>query len=114
VLAAAKQPPVPAEPEPAPAVAPPPSTPAPAAEPAGTPGILHITVKGAWADVWVDGKMLGRVPPMHRYTLPAGEHVLELRNPGLKPLADTILITPGETLPYTRLLQPMTPPPSSP
>jgi serine/threonine-protein kinase len=80
--------------------------PEPAVEPPATTGILHVTVKGAWADVWVDGKMLGRVPPIHRYTLSVGEHELELRNPGLKSHSEKILISPGGTLPYTALFEP--------
>ena len=45
--------------------------------------------------------MLGRVPPLHRYTLPAGVHELELRNPGLPTHKDRIVIPPGGTLPFT-------------
>ncbi|HZH75386.1 MAG TPA: serine/threonine-protein kinase [Archangium sp.] len=93
-----------------PAVTPPP---APAVPPATT-GMLHVTVKGAWADVWVDGKMLGRVPPMHRYTLTVGEHQLELRNPGLKTRSEKILISPDGILPYTAMLDPVDRPPSPP
>ncbi|WP_169787170.1 serine/threonine-protein kinase [Hyalangium minutum] len=87
-----------------------PSEPALAEESPAATGILHISIKGAWADVWVDGKMLGRVPPLHRYTLSAGEHELELRSPGLPTHPDRIVIPPGGILPYTRQLQP--PPPS--
>jgi serine/threonine-protein kinase len=57
-------------------------------------------VKGAWADVWVDGQKLGRVPPMNRYPLTAGTHELELRNPALAPYRQTIVIPPDGTLPH--------------
>lgn len=105
--------PAPSAPAVATAARPPPSPSesAPAEEHPAATGTLHITVKGAWADVWVDGKMLGRVPPLHRYTLPAGEHELELRNPGLPTHTDRIVILPGGTLPYASQLQPLAPPP---
>jgi eukaryotic-like serine/threonine-protein kinase len=72
-----------------------------------TTGVLYLTVKGAWADVWVDGERLGRVPPLHRYVLPSGEHALELRNPGLKPHRQKLVIAPNETLTYTTQLEPV-------
>ncbi|WNG37213.1 protein kinase [Archangium violaceum] len=72
-----------------------------------TTGTLYLTVKGAWAHVWVDGEMLGRVPPLHRYVLTAGEHELELRNPGIKPHRQKIVISPNETLTYTTQLEPI-------
>jgi len=91
-----------------PRAATPPATPEASPPPAVTnaTGTLHLTVKGAWADVWVDGEMLGRVPPLHRYVLPAGEHVLELRNPGLGPHRTKLVISPGELVMYTTRLEP--------
>ena len=91
-----------------PRAASPPATPEASPPPAVTnaTGTLHLTVKGAWADVWVDGEMLGRVPPLHRYVLPAGEHVLELRNPGLGPHRTKLVISPGELVMYTTRLEP--------
>ncbi|MDY7229599.1 protein kinase domain-containing protein [Hyalangium rubrum] len=61
-------------------------------------GTLHVVVKGAWADVWVDGKKLGRVPPLHDYTLTEGEHELELRHPAFPHYRRTVVIPPGESL----------------
>jgi serine/threonine protein kinase len=90
---------------------PPALAPAPAPEPAQAPlattGTLHLTVKGAWADVWVDGQRLGRVPPLNRYLLPAGEHELELRNPGREPYRQRIAIPPNGTLSHTAHLEPL-------
>jgi serine/threonine-protein kinase len=68
-------------------------------------GTLHLTVKGAWADVWMDGQRLGRVPPVNRYLLPAGEHELELRNPAREPYRQKIVIPPNGTLSHTALLE---------
>ncbi|MFL5358800.1 protein kinase domain-containing protein [Archangium sp.] len=89
------------------AAAPPaPSEAAPPPVAASTTGTLQLIVKGAWADVWVDGEMLGRVPPLHSYVLPAGEHELELRNPGLAPHREKLVIPPGGLLTYTTRLEP--------
>ncbi|MFL5346514.1 MAG: protein kinase domain-containing protein [Hyalangium sp.] len=79
---------------------PPAASPEPAPQRTGT-GTLHIVVKGAWADVWVDGQRLGRVPPLHSYTLTAGSHELELRNPAFSPYRRTLDIPPGGTLAHT-------------
>jgi serine/threonine-protein kinase len=92
---------------PTPTVPPATSEAAPPPVATSTTGALYLTIKGAWADVWVDGVMLGRVPPLHRYVLPAGEHVLELRNPGLEPHRQTLVIAPNETLTYTTHLEPV-------
>jgi serine/threonine protein kinase len=96
---------------PAAAISKPIEPPAPAPEPAQAPlattGTLHLTVKGAWADVWVDGQRLGRVPPLNRYLLPAGEHELELRNPAREPYRQKIAIPPNGTLSHTAHLEPL-------
>jgi serine/threonine-protein kinase len=92
-VATAVRVPLPAAPEPAPA---------PEREPArNATGTLHLLVKGAWADVWIDGQKLGRVPPQNRYPLTAGEHSLELRNPNRAPYQQRIVIPANDTLPHT-------------
>ncbi|WP_281404349.1 serine/threonine-protein kinase [Pyxidicoccus fallax] len=94
--------PVAAQPSVATAAAPPPPTasPEPAPERAAA-GTLHLTVKGAWADVWVDDQLRGSVPPLHSYPLPAGEHVLELRNPAFPPYRRKVVIPPNGSLSHT-------------
>ena len=104
-LPAKKKPPRPVQ-QPAVAVAPAPAAPAPQAAPEREPthtatGTLHLLVKGAWADVWIDGQKLGRVPPQNRYPLTAGEHSLELRNPNRAPYRQRIVIPTHDTLPHT-------------
>lgn len=69
-------------------------------------GTLHIMVKGAWADVWIDGQKLGRVPPTHSYTLSSGAHEVELRNPGVAPYHQKLVIPPGGTLTHKADLSP--------
>ncbi|HLL00473.1 MAG TPA: protein kinase [Myxococcaceae bacterium] len=72
----------------------------PAVQPAAT-GTLYLVMRGSWADVWVDGQKLGRVPPRHSYTLASGEHELELRNPAFPAYRRTLVISPGGTLQHT-------------
>lgn len=77
--------------------------PEPAPQPTAT-GTLHLVMRGAWADVWVDGQKLGRVPPTHRYTLASGEHELELRNPAFADYRRTLVVPAGGTLRHTAAL----------
>lgn len=60
-------------------------------------GVLHLKVQGAWAEVYVDGHSLGRVPPQNSHLLPPGEHALELRNPAFEPYRQTVRITANAT-----------------
>ncbi len=69
-------------------------------------------MRGSWADVWVDGQKLGRVPPTHSYTLASGEHELELRNPAFADYRRTLVIPSGGTLRHTAALGTETPPPT--
>lgn len=87
-----------------PSSAPPePAPPEPAPPPAAT-GTLHLVMRGSWADVWVDGQKLGRVPPLHSYTLASGEHELELRNPAFAVYRRTLAIPANGTLMHTAAL----------
>jgi len=85
--------------------------PKPAPQPAAT-GTLHLVMRGSWADVWVDGQKLGRVPPIHSYTLASGEHELELRNPAFADYRRTLVIPAGGTLRHTAALGTEAPPPT--
>jgi hypothetical protein len=69
-------------------------------------------MRGSWADVWVDGQKLGRVPPIHSYTLTSGEHELELRNPAFAHYRRTLVIPAGGTLRHTAALGTEAPPPT--
>lgn len=95
-----------------PSSAPPePTPPEPAPQPAAT-GTLHLVMRGSWADVWVDGQKLGRVPPIHSYTLASGKHELELRNPAFADYRRTLVIPAGGTLRHTAALGTEAPPPT--
>jgi serine/threonine-protein kinase len=76
----------------------------PVAVPKGK-GTLHLIVKGGWADIYVDEKKRGRVPPMHTLELSAGRHKLELINPGLQPYRTFVTIPSGQTLEHEVSLQ---------
>jgi len=62
--------------------APPPTEPPAPAAP--TSAVLEV-VTFPWAEVYVDGKHLGRTPHLKRLELPPGKRKLRLVNPGLRP-----------------------------
>ncbi len=49
----------------------------------------------------MDGQKLGRVPPQNRYTLAAGEHDVELRNPNLPHYRQKLTVPGGGVLSHT-------------
>jgi serine/threonine-protein kinase len=63
-----------------------------------THGTLYLTVRGGWADVRVDGEVLGRTPTEREFQLKAGSHMLELSNPHRAPFRKVVHIPPGGTL----------------
>ena len=58
------------------------------------PGLLQIAVR-PWAEVEVDGRLLGTTP-LDRMSLPAGQHVVLLRHPSFEPFTRAVTIRPGE------------------
>jgi serine/threonine-protein kinase len=71
-----------------------------------THGTLYLTVLGGWADVRVDGVVLGRTPTEREFQLKAGTHMLELSNPHRAPFRKVVHIPPGGTLKQEVELQP--------
>jgi len=61
--------------------------------------MLQIVVR-PWAEVSVDGRLLGTTP-MDRVPLSAGKHSLILKHPAFEALARSVTIRSGET---TRLV----------
>lgn len=51
-----------------------------------------------WADVWIDGRHVDTTPLAKPLRLPAGEHLLELRNPVSHPHRERVVLKAGETL----------------
>jgi serine/threonine-protein kinase len=66
------------------AVLPAPPATEPPAPAAPTSAVLEV-VTFPWAEVYVDGKHLGRTPYLKRLELPPGKRKLRLVNPGLRP-----------------------------
>ena len=73
---------------------PPPLPPAPPA-PEPLPGALTFDIKPE-GDVYVDGALKGKSPPLKRIQLPAGNHVIEIRSGTFKPMVTELAVGPGE------------------
>ena len=74
-----------------------PTTPAPTPEPAAVleSGLLKIHVT-PWADVQIDGTVVGTTP-FRPLSLRPGSYVIRLLNPDYRPLLRKVTIRPGET-----------------
>ena len=80
-------------PPPPPPVAP---TPAPAPEP--LPGAVTFEIKPE-GEIYVDGVLKGKSPPLKKIQVPAGSHTIEVRNgtfKTFKPLVVELTVGPGE------------------
>ncbi|MFY0579448.1 hypothetical protein ACN28S_38975 [Cystobacter fuscus] len=54
-------------------------------------------VSDCWAEVYVDGSYMGKMPPLHDMMLSAGTHLIELReNPGIENPRQRLKILPGK------------------
>ncbi len=73
------------------AATPAPTTLAPAA---AEPGLLQVAVR-PWAEVRVDGRVVGTTP-LDRISLSPGSHVVVLRHPGFEPLTRSVSIRSGD------------------
>jgi serine/threonine protein kinase len=73
--------------------------PRPSTEPEAVPrggGTVNVGAHGGWAEIYVDGSLVGRTPRSIR--LPAGRHVLELRPSGQLPARRVpVTVRAGET-----------------
>jgi hypothetical protein len=72
---------------------PPPPAPPPALEP--LPGAVTFEIKPE-GEVYVDGALKGKSPPLKKIQVPAGNHVIEVRNGSFKPLVTELAVGPGE------------------
>ncbi len=61
----------------------------------GEPGIVSLTIK-PWGEVYLDGGKEGVSPPLTRLQVPAGEHVIEIRNTTFPAYKQSIKIKAGE------------------
>ena len=84
-------------PPPAPVVLIPP--PAPVA-PEPLPGALTFDIKPA-GEVYVDGVLKGKSPPLKKIQLPAGNHAIAVRSGKFKPMVTELAVGPGEEFAVT-------------
>jgi hypothetical protein len=61
------------------------------------PALITFAVKPR-AEVFVDGVSHGRTPPLRQVEVPAGKHVIVLRNPGSPPLEMNVDVKAGQQL----------------
>jgi hypothetical protein len=61
------------------------------------PAVILLDVR-PFGEVFVDGDAKGSSPPLVRLSLPAGPHVIEVRNGRLRPLHMQVLLQPGEEM----------------
>lgn len=61
------------------------------------PAIVKLEVKPR-GEVFVDGVSRGRTPPLAELEIPAGRHVLQVRNPGYPPLEIELDLKAGERM----------------
>jgi serine/threonine protein kinase len=59
-------------------------------------GKLYLVVHGTWANIIVDGKQVGQVPPFAEVDVPAGKRMLELANPRLQTFKKPVIIVAGK------------------
>ena len=74
---------------------PPPAPPAPAPVPEPLPGAVTFDVKPE-GEIYVDGVLKGKSPPLKKIQVPAGNHTIEVRNGTFKPLVAELGVGPGE------------------
>ena len=71
--------------------------PAPAPPPPPPPGAVTFDIKPE-GEVWIDGALKGKSPPLKRIQLSAGYHVLEIRLENHKSLLTELDVGAGEEL----------------
>ena len=94
---------------------PPPTPPAPVV-PEPLPGALTFDIKPE-GEVYVDGVLKGKSPPLKKIQLPAGNHVIEVRSRKFKPMVTELAVGPGEEFAVTHdfvVKQPPKPPVKTP
>ena len=79
---------------------PPPPPPPPPVAPATVvpeplPGALTFDIKPE-GEVYLDGVLKGKSPPLKKVQLPAGNHVIEIRSGKFKPMVTELAVGPGE------------------
>jgi hypothetical protein len=76
---------------------PPPPVPPPVVVPEPLPGAVTFDVKPE-GEIFVDGVLKGKSPPLKKIQLPAGNHVVEVRSGSFKPITVELAVGAGEEL----------------
>lgn len=66
----------------------------PSEAPPPAQGLVSLAIS-PWGEVFEGGRSLGVTPPMVQISLPAGRHVLTLRNGDAPPVNKTVDVVPG-------------------
>jgi len=74
----------------------PPAPPPPPAAPEA-PAVISLDIKPA-GEVWVDGALKGKTPPLSSFELKAGKHTIQVRNGNHAPLETEVNLQPGEKM----------------
>lgn len=74
------------------------TTPAVPASPSN--GTLRLAIS-PWGEVLVDGRSVGVAPPLHQLSLPAGQHVITIRNGDSPDFRQTVEVRPGKAVNVT-------------
>jgi serine/threonine-protein kinase len=68
-----------------------------AAAPAAPTSVVKLSIN-PWGEVWVDGRSMGVTPPLHQLSLPAGPHIIVVRNGDSPEFKQTVDVQAGKTL----------------
>ncbi|MDB5858139.1 MAG: hypothetical protein JWQ76_1828 [Ramlibacter sp.] len=82
-------------------------------EAAQRPAIIVLDIRPQ-GEVYVDGELKGTTPPLTRLSIPAGPHLIELRNGRLKPVTMEVQLQPGEELQLKHVFVAPLPPVAAP
>jgi hypothetical protein len=63
----------------------------------GSPGMVSLTIK-PWGEVYLDGKWVDVSPPLTKLQVPAGAHIVEIRNTTFPAYKQSINIKAGEKI----------------
>jgi hypothetical protein len=60
----------------------------------GRAGIILLTIR-PWGEIYIDGKHVGTVPPLHEFPISPGKHHIEIQNPDFPSYVRTVDVKPG-------------------
>jgi hypothetical protein len=69
------------------------------------PAVVRLDVKPR-GEVFVDGNLVGRIPPLTQIEVPPGKHRLVIRSAGVRPFESALDLAPGQRLTITHTFPP--------